>query len=64
MVKFMIQPNIRPYLPNNALLPVKNEGHIADRASFCQCRLRENSLKAGEDYSSIPNIIAIWICYQ
>ena len=35
---------------------------IGDRASFCQSRLRDGELKSGEDYSSIPNIISIWIC--
>ena len=39
-----------------------NEGNIGDRASFCQARLREDELKEGENYSSIPNIISIWIC--
>ena len=39
-----------------------NEGNIGDRASFCQARLREDELKEGESYSSIPNIISIWIC--
>ena len=41
-----------------------NEGNIGDRASFCQSRLRDEELKSGEDYSSIPNIISIWICDQ
>ena len=40
----------------------QNEGNIGDRASFCQSRLRDGELKSGEDYSSIPNIISIWIC--
>lgn len=39
----------------------KDEGNIGDRASFYQSKLREGQLKEGEDYSSIPNIISIWI---
>ncbi|MCR5225510.1 MAG: Rpn family recombination-promoting nuclease/putative transposase [Alphaproteobacteria bacterium] len=39
-----------------------NEGNIGDRASFCQARLREDELQEGQNYSSIPNIISIWIC--
>ena len=38
-----------------------NEGDIGDRASFYQARLREPYLKEGQNYSSIPDIISIWI---
>ena len=38
-----------------------NEGNIGDRASFYQARLREPYLKEGQNYSSIPDIISIWI---
>jgi len=42
----------------------RNEGNIADRASFLQSKLRENELHEGENYSNIPNIISIWICVE
>ena len=45
----------------NIEIQCKDEGNIGDRASFYQAKLREGKLKAGEDYSSIPNIISIWI---
>lgn len=40
----------------------RNEGNIGDRAAFSQARLRDEELREGEDYSSIPDIISIWIC--
>ena len=42
-------------------IQTKDEGNIEDRASFYQSVLREGELKEGEDYSSIPDIISIWI---
>ena len=45
----------------NIEIQCKDEGNIGDRASFYQSKLREGKLKEGEDYSSIPNIISIWI---
>ena len=41
-----------------------NKGNIIDRAIFCQSRLRAEELKEGEDYSSVPDVISIWICDQ
>lgn len=45
----------------NIEIQCKDEGNIGDRASFYQSKLREGKLKSGDDYSSIPNIISIWI---
>ena len=45
----------------NIEIQCKDEGNIGDRASFYQSKLREGKLRAGDDYSSIPNIISIWI---
>ena len=42
-------------------IQTQDEGNIGDRASFYQSVLREGELKEGEDYSSIPDIISIWI---
>ncbi len=42
-------------------IQTQDEGNIGDRASFYQSILREGELKEGEDYSSIPDIISIWI---
>lgn len=46
----------------NIEIQCKSSGNIADRASFYRAKLRSGTLKEGEDYSSIPSIICIWIC--
>lgn len=38
-----------------------NKGSIPDSSVFCQSRLMPKTLKQSEDYSSIPDIISIWI---
>ena len=46
----------------NIEMQCHNEGNIADRAAYYQARLREEELKEGQSYSTIPDIISIWIC--
>ena len=48
----------------NVEIQCKCNGNIEDRASFYKARLRSDKLKEGEDYSSIPDIISIWICVE
>ena len=48
----------------NVEIQCKCNGKIEDRASFYKARLRSDKLKEGEDYSSIPDIISIWICVE
>ncbi len=38
-----------------------DEGNIVDRSIFYQSKLIATSLKEGQDYSDLPNIISIWI---
>lgn len=35
--------------------------NVEDRAAFYRYQLQERELHAGDDYSSVPNIISIWI---
>ena len=48
----------------NVEIQCKCNGNIEDRASFYKARLRSDKLKEGEDYTSIPDIISIWICVE
>ncbi len=48
----------------NVEIQCKCNGNIEDRASFYKARLRRDKLKEGENYSSIPDIISIWICVE
>ena len=48
----------------NIEVQCSNEGNIIDRASFYKAKVNRDHLKEGENYSSIPNIISIWICTE
>ena len=48
----------------NIEVQCSNEGSIVDRASFYKAKINRDHLKEGENYSSVPNIISIWICTE
>ena len=48
----------------NVEIQCKNEGNVEDRAAFYKAKLRQGSLKEGQSYSSIPDIVSIWICTE